>query len=141
MKRSQLRYWIAACLVASHCACNYKLDEAASRIPLSVNWSSEYASVECCRFTERQSAQEYFERRGEASKCRDVIVLNSSGDLLRITRLTSGFNSTRLLHSYLVFDLYTSDGKSRRLLVKVTDDIMSKRKIDLNSVNGENALH
>lgn len=111
--------------------CGYRIEEAATRIPVSVIWKPNVRSAECCRFSQLVEAQKYFSRESDAARCRDAINLRASGDTVNITRLTSGFNSTRLLHRFIVFDLHTNDGGDHRLMVEVTDQIVSKGVLEL----------
>jgi hypothetical protein len=85
----------------------------------------DYTRVTCCRFNQRKSAREYLRARSNGGpECPDVIALSKPGDAITITRLTSGFNSTRLLHRFLVFEFRQQDGESELELIEVSDEMI-----------------
>jgi len=58
-------------------------------------------------------------------------VLSEPGDMITITRLTSGFNSTRLLHRFLVFEFSEKNGESELKMVAVSDAMIENGLLDL----------
>lgn len=131
---------LAYCACATFSGCGYKFEEAATRVSLSVTWDArrDYAKVTCCRFPDREMAREYIESRMKGGReCDGATVLAEPGDVIAITRLTSGFNSTRLLHNVVVFECIQRNGELKYVMVVLSEAMIEDCLLDLEEQMGD----
>lgn len=143
MSISYLRFnCIACCALTGFSGCGYRIEEAATRYHLAVTWDAQkdYAKITCCKFTQGRIAQEYLETRINGGPlCRGAIALSKPGDTITVTRLTSGFDSTRILHTFLVFEFSSASGESTFRLVAVSDAVIEAGSLNLGVVEKKGA--
>lgn len=132
------RMWtIPVCAVLSvaiyYVASHYKIEAGVAAVyePV-VSWEdSEIANVRCARTSTEQHATELASNIAKRYQYDFEPIQN--GGKLRIVKLVSGFNNTRLLHAFVVAELQFQDGHIDRIVVPVTPEILDSENIYLDA--------
>lgn len=128
MDHSKRTWIISLCVLLGaafvYVASQYKIEEAvAATYVLTVSWDdSEIANVRCARTSAEQHAIEIASNTAE-SYPHDFQQMQNGGTL-RIVKLVSGFNNTRLLHAFVVAELEFQDGRVDRMVIPITPEVL-----------------
>lgn len=140
MSHSTRTWIIPVCVLLGaaifYVASEYKIEEAvAATYEPVVSWdNNEIVNVRCARTSTEQHAAEIASNIANNYPYEFEQIQN--GGKLRIVKLVSGFNHTRLLHAFVVAELEFQDGHIDRIVVRMTPEVLDSEDIylDVNAI-------